>query len=29
MAVPPATSGLSNLLQGIRARAKASMRGAP
>jgi cell division GTPase FtsZ len=29
MAAPPATSGLSNLLQGIRARAKSSMRGAP
>jgi len=29
MAAPPPTSGLSNLLQGIRARAKSSMRGAP
>jgi hypothetical protein len=29
MAAPPVTSGLSSLLQGIRARAKSGMRGAP
>ena len=29
MAAPPATSGFSSLLQGIRTRAKSGMRGAP